>query len=738
MNKSVLLAAAVLQCAAMSGLAEETAAESRPQTLKVSADVMAADNVTGTLVASGHVRAVSHPICLLSELASKRGDVYEFADPTTLTTCTNDEHSLHWSATGGMTYRDQKSVVIKDVVVRAWGVPVMWLPYWYYPLDTDYGLRVMPGYTSRWGAFLMTKYVYDVIGGHGDGDWGLGGSTRLDLRNKNGVALGQTARWYLGEYGRGKFSVYYAWDEDADRYDKRWTSRHYRYDHWNSKVPDERYGMTLEHMWLPTERDIVRLRGAYYSDTEFRNDFMRNGLFGTRNHMLGSEGNEAAWEHIENSASAGLSVSGPLNKFYGGVTRLPEVYFDIMPRPLFGLPVNYESESSAAFLNRDYARLGYRRTASEFRYAPGRWADYQTFRFDTYHRFSAPFKVEDVLSVVPRIGLRGTYWNHTGRENLTGYGRAGRGEDDVTRLIVEGGATFAARGTKWLDDKWRHVFEPYMDVLAQEAEYYGLKGWSRPYVFDSVDSSRDWLDQYAGRSRNLPYSWYGFTPGLRNVWQRAEESGRVRTFFDLDFYAAVQLNKAEWTRGGKYHRLSRHADDPLYGKRDANVMPGVRARLFPTDGTSLGVRAEYDSDSSRLAYADVSWMQKVSKDLHYTLSYNQRDHRMWDFSSSPYNPDEQKNDDFNWAHFSYLELTAEHELCDAVAWGPFVRWDCRRGELDEAGSWIDLRTDCLGFRFSVSYENDYERVDRSKTSDDWRFGFYVYLRALGASSGSIF
>ena len=49
-----------------------------------------------------------------------------------------------------------------------------------------------------------------------------------------------------------------------------------------------------------------------------------------------------------------------------------------------------------------------------------------------------------------------------------------------------------------------------------------------------------------------------------------------------------------------------------------------------------------------------------------------------------------------------------------------------------------MRTDCLGFRFSLSYENDYERIDGSKTSDDWRFGVYVYLRALGPESGSPF
>ena len=58
--------------------------------------------------------------------------------------------------------------------------------------------------------------------------------------------------------------------------------------------------------------------------------------------------------------------------------------------------------------------------------------------------------------------------------------------------------------------------------------------------------------------------------------------------------------------------------------------------------------------------------------------------------------------------------------------------------VDEIGTWIDFRTDCLGFRFSVSYENDFKRVDGSTYEHDWNFGFFVYLRALGPSSGNPF
>ncbi|MBO6167536.1 MAG: hypothetical protein J6P13_04200 [Kiritimatiellae bacterium] len=709
--------------------------------LKISADRMAADNITGTVVASGHVHAVSQPYNLFSELATKKGEEYTFEDPTMITTCTNSHDSLHWSVTGSVRYRTAEDVLVKNLVLRAYGIPVMWFPLWYYPMNTDYGLRVMPGYSSRWGAYLLTKYVYHIAGSYEDGRWNLGGTTRVDLRTKNGIAFGQGFRWQLGDFGRGMFKAYYAWDRDADHYDHHWRSpRSWHYENWGSKVHEDRYAFMLKHLWEATERDTLRVKGAYYSDSHFRSNFLRSGLFGTRNRFLGYEGNEMALEHVENGFGAGISVSGPLNRFYDGVSRLPEAYLDIQPTPVFNLGINYESASTIGFYNRDNARHGDKDTLFPFRYAPGIWADYQTFRFDTYHRLTLPMRFWDVLSVVPRAGLRGTYWADTGRESLDGYSRATSSGNGTTRTIVEGGITFSARGTAWFgeDESWLHSLEPYFDVLAQEAKYHNLKRGTRPYIFDSADASRDWLDQFAGRSRNLPYSWYGFTPGLRNALRHADEKGNLRTVLDFDVYGAVQLNDTSYTEGGRYHALARKPSDPNYSRHEGFFTPGMRLRWFPDDDCALSSRIEYDTHTKNVAYASLAWNQKLSKSLKWQASLYSRDHRYWDFSSAPYDSDALRNEDFNMAKYTFASVSFEHELCDALAWGPFVSWDCREDELDEIGAWFDVRTDCLGFRFSVSYENDYKRVDWSESKDDWRFGFYIYLRALGPESGSAF
>ena len=729
--RSAIAVAFVLAAAALHG---------RPAgELKVTADRVAADNVTGALAATGHVTATAWPAVLRSESVTRDADGnLAFADPTSVTTCTNECGHLHWQLSGDVVYGSGRYVLLRNMWLKMWEVPVMWLPWWYYPMDTDYGWRVMPGYTSRWGASLLTKYVYGIAGSMEDGAYGLAGGTRFDLRVKNGVALGETLRWRLGDWGAGKFKVYYAWDEDADRYDRHWNdSRKWHYSNWGSTVPDERYGLSFEHRADVTERDVLRVKAAYYSDSHFYGDFLRKGMFGVHNPFATRHANEAAWEHAESAVSAGVSVSGPLNDFYPGVANLPDAYFDVNPLPLPLLPVNYESQTRVGYYDRDYAKYGTSRTELPFRYAPGPWANYNAVRLDTYHRLTLPMMFADVLSAVPRFGLRGTWWSDTGRRSDPEM-RAGSTGDDAWRTIVEGGVTFAARGTGEVGDGMTHVVEPYFDMLAQEANVSGTEKGSRPYIFDSLDASQDWLDQFAGRSRNLPYSWYGVTPGLRNALRTTEEGGLSRTLLDLDVYCAVQFNDTDYTEGNRHHRLVRHVEDPNYGSDGAVAVPGVRVRWLPAKDVALSGRVEYNTESDELAYANVTWSQRVSDSFTYHVSYYGRDHRRWDYSSTAYDPETMRSDDLNWAHYQFAEAGFEQEVCDAFAWSPYVRWDCREGEFDEVGAWFDLRTDCLGFRFSVSYENEYRRVDGSEHEKDWNFGFFVYLRALGPSSGNPF
>lgn len=727
-----LISACVLMSAA---LAEEI------PTMTFTADRIAVDNVTKAAVATGHVVAVQSPMTLRSEsLVRDEKGVMRFCDPTCITTCSNAIGHTHWNLTGEVEFKQDSYAILRNVWLKFYEIPVCWLPYFYYPLDGDFALRVMPGYLESWGAYILTKTVYDIVGdsAHRDNTWWLHGNTRFDLRYENGVALGQTLYWNLGDFGKGKFKVYYAWDENYDEYNySSYRQGGRNWGNWSSNVNRDRYAIELTHRWDPTENDVVRVRGLVVSDMHFRDDFFRENMFNIKNEWIGQNNNELAWEHNGQAYAYGISASGPLNNFYGGTAQLPEFYFDLHPTPVWGLPVNYETENRVGYLARQAAEYGNGSWTNPYSHNPGVWADYESFRLDTYHRLSAPFRtLNDVLSVVPRIGYHGTWWNQSGKTDLTGWNEA-ENEGNMVRSILEGGVTFAARGTASIDEKWQHLVEPYLDVLAQKAWYDGIGDGARPYVFDDIDSSRMWEDQFAGRARNLPYTYYGVTPGLRNALNLIDEKGRARQVFDIDVYAALQFSPASHVGDDDYHKLA-DPDSPNYGKDDVYVMPGSRIRWTPDKDIMFLGRAEYDSDYNKLALADIGWQQRVSKNFDYRVKYAIRDHRWWDFSSSPYDPTLMRRDEFNWAHFHYVEVGFTQQPIDWFAWSPFVRWDCKNGELDTAGAWFDYLTDCLGFRFLVSYDNEYTRMDGYHRSAEWGFGFFIYLRAFGADGMSQF
>ena len=699
------------------------------QELTVSGNYLSASRSTGELLATGGVKAVASPYRFQADRISRSADGrYDFGGNTLMTTCTNDDCNLHWCLSGEFTYREQHSVTVKDAWVRMWDVPVLWIPYWYYPLNTDYGFRFMPGYSSRWGGYILTGYVYDLINEGKPDSASLGGSTYADYRTKNGFALGQTFRWNLKDLGFGKIKAYNAWDMNYDRYQDHWTDQRHRYQNWGSDVDRQRYRIMLDHSADFTERDSFRLHATYLSDSWVQRDFFERD---ERGESIPS--NEASYEHRENNWAAGGSVSGPINDFYGGTARLPEGWFAVSPQPIWDLPVNYESQTRAGYLNRDYARYP---GASDtmFRYAPyigpdGRAADYQAFRADTAHRISAPFKLWDVLAVVPRATYRGTYWSDSGdmRALRIDDGRSVASGSAIYRNIAEFGFTASARGTGQIGERWHHVVEPYLDYSFQTVQTSGGSS-RRAYIFDNYDGATEWLDQFGFEGRGLPYNWHGVRPGIRNFFRLTEENGISRTVLDTDLYVAVPFE--DYSRYGSsegvWSGYPKDNDDPHYSKT-GNVVPGARVRLNPTKKTSFGTRVEYDTDNEKVAYADVTFKHLVTRDFSWYLGYIGRDHRIWDYVPSSY-------ERWNWEYNNLIKLGFEHQLCDHFAWSPYIRYDCRMNELDEVGSWFDILTDCLGFRFLASFEESYNRIDGSKRRADVHVGFFIYLRALGPNS----
>ena len=729
MKKYLTVAAVACACAASAQLLERLSETKGRKSalpggeLKISADYMSGNRATGEILATGNVHAVAAPYRFSSERVQRTIDgVYSFGKEAHLTTCSNHVDHLHWELGGDFTFIQDKALVVKDAWLKYQDVPVLWVPVWYYPMNTDYGLRVMPGYRSRWGGFILTKYVYDLVNDGKPDSYSLGASTYADYRTKNGFGLGQSFRWGLKELGNGKLSLYNAWDRDYDRYTRHWNHHDRNYQNWGSDVDRQRYRIMLDHGAELTERDDLHVHATYFSDSYVNRDFF------DREHRHESiPANEAWYEHHELSWAAGGSVSGPVNDFYGGTARLPEGWLSVEPQPLWDLPVNYESQTRAGYLNHDYARYG--SSDPMFRYVPylgmdGRGADYQAFRMDTAHRVTIPFKLWDTLSLVPRAGYRGTYWSDSGSRESAYLNASG---NQVFRNIGEVGIQASARATGWWDDKVRHTFEPYLDYSYQQVDLTS-DGKYRYYAFDNYDRSVDWLDQFGFEGRGLPYNWHGIRPGIRNAIQQLDDAGVLRTVLDWDIYAAVPFETMSVYRDGPFKGYPKSDEDGNYnhhGRRQ--VVPGTRIRWNPTRDISLLTRAEYDCQNSKASYADIVFRHRLSDKFDYNVSYIGRDQRLWNYLPSAY-------DRWNYEYANILQLGFTHEVCDWFAWSPYIRYDCRRNETDEVGAWFDLLSDCLGYRIQVAHETSYRRIDGSKEEADNRVSFFIYLRALGPSS----
>ena len=143
------------------------------QAMTFTADRIAADNVTHALAASGHIVATSAPFKLKGETMSRSADgTYRFDPSTYATTCTNEAGHTHWNVTGEVEYKSDDHVLLRGAVLRLWEVPVFYLPYLWYPLETSSGFSWMPGYTGRWGGYLLTRTRYHLLG---DPDHARGG-----------------------------------------------------------------------------------------------------------------------------------------------------------------------------------------------------------------------------------------------------------------------------------------------------------------------------------------------------------------------------------------------------------------------------------------------------------------------------------------------------------------------------------------------------------------------------------
>jgi lipopolysaccharide export system protein LptA len=345
-------------------------------------------------------------------------------------------------------------VIFQNVTFYVGKVPIFWWPYLYQSLDDAFSVIVSPAYLSSWGPSLLTRVTFPITDD-------IKGRLRLDYRSRRGVAIGLDADTSYGANKRSfaRLSTYFLRDSDPN------INR--------TSIPREpisqgRYRVSLQDRTFLTDDiygtvNVTKLSDQFVLEDFFQGDFRLdpqpdNVVTVTKSHPI---------------YTLNAITRFQANDFFEATTRLPEIVLDINRTPLFGGPIFYEGETGVANLRRQFPDGALEQ-------------NYGTFRFDSFHQLLYPNTYFGWLSVVPRIGMRGTYYEQTRDLGKTIFAPTDNPfipdflEVDLTKPVVLGGSTFrtvlnaGAEASFKVSREWdevqtsslgldglRHVFQPF-------------------------------------------------------------------------------------------------------------------------------------------------------------------------------------------------------------------------------------------------------------------------------------
>jgi LPS-assembly protein len=456
---------------------------------------------------------------------------------------------------------EKDHIIFQNVTFYAGNVPIFWWPYLYQSLDDAFSFSISPAYLSSWGPSLLSQVTFPI------GEK-IKGRIRLDYRVRRGVALGFESDI---DYGKddsswAKLKTYYIQDQNP-LINRTSLPR--------GSVPTGRYRVSLEDRTNFTKDiygivDITKLSDAFvmqdFYQSEFRIDPVPDAV--------------VALTKTDPFYTLTGIVRFEANSFFEQTERLPEVVLDVKRHALFGTPIFYEGETGVADLRRDFA------SGSGFE-------DYGTTRIDTFHQLLYPNTYFGWLSVVPRVGFRGTYYGETRDLGKTIFAPNDNPlipefllpDPTPANPIVDGG------------DKFRTILN-----AGVEASFKMSREWEdvQNRVF-GLDGIRHIIQPFT----NFSYVWNnGLNPAAVLQFDRFEPSTQLRP---IDFPQFTSIDSIDrWTiwRVGVRNRLQTRRDDLTVSWLELETYVDVNFDN-PFD------RTQYSNLFNNLRFTPVPWATLV-------------------------------------------------------------------------------------------------------------------------------
>ncbi|MEI8386956.1 MAG: hypothetical protein WCG76_05110 [Verrucomicrobiota bacterium] len=415
-----------------------------------------------------------------------------------MTTDDNSKPDFHVKSRSMRIYTDSRAVFSNSTVYIG-QTPIFWFPYLFANINNT-GFAFLPGYDSQWGAYLLTAYSFPLMSG-------VEGTARAEWRSKFGPSLGFDATMKYGKKDRsfGYLKTDYVFET------KDVTTVSSPGEPAETKTTN-RYRVSFQQRLFLTDDIYATADINLLSDVDFLQDFYP-GVF----RVDPQPDNVIALTKWNEFYTLNLIARWQMNAFQDVTERLPELVADFKQLNFFGLPVNYDGETGVANLRRTFSNDP---SSGETGYQ-----DYSAARFDTFHQWSLPKTYFGWLTIIPKVGVRGTYYSESGSfvgvttavDPVTGTITTISSNatsntssfNDPTQKLVNKGPVFRAVANagleistkfsrsfekiqlRWLGlDGARHVVQPYVNY---SGVYNAGPSPSDIYQFDRVVTSTQLL-----------------------------------------------------------------------------------------------------------------------------------------------------------------------------------------------------------------------------------------------------
>lgn len=484
------------------------------------------------------------------------------------------------------------------------------VPVFYWPLllgDTSAAggnIEIRPGYSGDWGAYLLLGRTYRL------GDYGRT-KFMLDLRSKNGVAVGNRTRLRLAR-SETDFLVYGLYDldtpETSDGYNRRFKSE------------DTRYRLSLYQRFDPYYDLTLRAQLNLFSDIDMlENWFKRDFDANPEPHSY----LDATWD--ADAFHLSLHLRPRVNRFHTTVEQLPEVRWLLPRQRLLDLPLYLQSELTFGHYNMKWREF-------DEPLGPGLGAlnadSYSSWRANWTGTLYAPFSLGE-FQFVPRAGLQALWYSDSSKAKLTdpmlrelfahdnpnlasyplpgGFAREyDENGERATNLAPELGLEASTKLYRtWADykngtlglDGLRHVLQPHLNYTYIPDP---TKDRENLYYFDHNDRLQEMNFLRGGLDQRL----------------QTRRNGRIYTFARMQTYADFHFKKQPHYSAAATAATT--APDAEHGRPGSL---GNRIEVHPREGLDFWNTVVYDMDEGELSRAELGMGIGRDENRRFTLAY---------------------------------------------------------------------------------------------------------------------